>query len=103
MDATRHYELWQRDFGLARTIGVSHLRYGPPLHLIYRAPGSIDWEVIDEAMANLAAHGPEPIVDLCHFGIPGWLGDFQNPDVAPALGEYAAAFAKRYPWVRFYT
>src|SRR5256885_2678925 len=31
MDATRHYALWQRDFELARKIGVSHLRYGPPL------------------------------------------------------------------------
>jgi hypothetical protein len=21
-----------------------------------------------------------PIVDLCHFGVPDWIGSFQNPD-----------------------
>ena len=103
MATTRHYELWQRDFELAREIGVTYLRYGPPLPLIYAAPGRFDWGLIDEAMAELDAHGPEPIVDLCHFGVPSWLGDFQNAEVARALGEYAAAFAERYPWVRFYT
>ena len=103
MDAMRHYDLWQRDFELAREIGVTHLRYGPPLHLIYREPGKFAWELIDEAMTDLEAHGPEPIVDLCHFGVPHWLESFQNPDLAAALAEYAAAFARRYPWVRFYT
>jgi len=103
MQTTRHYQLWQRDFELAREIGVTHLRYGPPLHLIYTAPGEYRWELIDEVMAELEAHGPEPIVDLCHFGVPNWLGNFQNPDLARALAEYAGAFARRYPWVRFYT
>lgn len=103
MASMRHYDLWQRDFELARKIGVTHLRYGPPLHLVYPAPGQYRWELIDEAMADLERHGPEPIVDLCHFGVPDWLGNFQNPDVAHALAEYAAAFARRYPWVRFYT
>ena len=103
MQSTRHYELWDRDFELTREIGATHLRYGPPLHLIYTAPGQYRWELIDEAMAELEAHGPEPIVDLCHFGVPHWLGNFQNPDVAKALAEYASAFARRYPWVRFYT
>ncbi len=103
METMRHYEMWQRDFELAREIAVTHLRYGPPLHLIYSAPGQYRWELIDEAMADLEAHGPEPIVDLCHFGVPHWLRDFQNPDVPRALAEYAAAFARRYNWVRFYT
>ena len=103
MEVMRHYRNWQRDFELARRIGVSHLRYGPPLHLVYEAPGTFRWELIDEAMADLDAHGPEPIVDLCHFGVPTWLGDFQNPDVPRALNDYAAAFAARYPWVRIYT
>ncbi len=103
MAATGHYRHWQRDFALCREIGVTHLRYGPPLHLIFEGPGRFAWEFIDEPMAELEAAGPEPIVDLCHFGVPTWLGDFQNPDIVAALGEYAAAFAERYPWVRFYT
>ena len=103
MESTRHYIRWQNDFELAREIGATHLRYGPPLHLLFKAPGIYDWQLIDEVMAELEAHGPEPIIDLCHFGVPTWLGDFQNPEIAEALGEYAAAFAQRYPWVRFYT
>ena len=103
MFEARHYRFWQRDFELAREIGATHLRYGPPLHLVLAGPGSYDWELVDEPMAELEAHGPEPIVDLCHFGLPCWLEDFQNPDLAAALAEYAGAFAGRYPWVRFYT
>ena len=103
MASTRHYQKWQEDFELAAMIGVTHLRYGPPLHLILTGPGSYDWGFIDEAMAYLHDHGPQPIVDLCHFGVPTWLGDFQNGDLHLALAEYAGAFATRYPWARFYT
>jgi beta-glucosidase/6-phospho-beta-glucosidase/beta-galactosidase len=103
MESTRHYELWQRDFELAREIGITHIRYGPPLHLTFRGPGQYDWDYADPQLAGLREFGPEPIVDLCHFGVPSWLGDLQNPELAGALEEYAGAFADRYPWVRFYT
>lgn len=103
LESTRHYELWQHDLELAREIGATHIRYGPPLHLIFDGPDRYDWDYIDPQMAEMRESGPEPIVDLCHFGVPSWLGDFQNPGIAPALAEYAAAFADRYPWVRFYT
>jgi beta-glucosidase/6-phospho-beta-glucosidase/beta-galactosidase len=103
MEATHHYQRWREDFELARELGVTHLRYGPPLHLIFAARGRFDWSWVDEPMAELEQFGPEPIVDLCHFGVPAWLENFQNPEVALALGEYADAFARRFPWVRFYT
>src|SRR5213592_3128743 len=44
-----------------------------------------------------------PITDLCHFGVPDWLGNFQNPDFPELFAGYAAAFARRYPWVQLYT
>ena len=103
MQSTRHYSLWQHDFELARETGITHIRYGPPLHLIFEGIGRYNWDYCDPQMAELRDHGPEPIVDLCHFGLPSWLGDFQNGDIGAALAEYAAAFAERYPWVRFYT
>jgi beta-glucosidase/6-phospho-beta-glucosidase/beta-galactosidase len=103
MESTRHYDFWQEDFRLAREIGITHIRYGPPLHLIFRGPGRFDWDYIDPQMAELEEFGPEPIVDLCHFGVPAWLGNLQNPDIGRALEEYAGAFAERFPWVRFYT
>ena len=90
MQSTRHYSLWQHDFELARETGITHIRYGPPLHLIFEGIGRYDWDYCDPQMAELRDHGPEPIVDLCHFGLPSWLGDFQNGDIGAALAEYAA-------------
>ncbi len=103
MESTRHYEFWQEDLRLARAIGITHIRYGPPLHLIFEAPGRYCWDYIDPQMEELREFGPEPIVDLCHFGVPEWLGNLQNPDLGRALSEYAGAFVERFPWVRFYT
>jgi beta-glucosidase/6-phospho-beta-glucosidase/beta-galactosidase len=44
-----------------------------------------------------------PIADLCHFGVPDWIGDFQNPDFPRYFAEYAGEFARRFPWVQYYT
>src|SRR5205085_11188094 len=44
-----------------------------------------------------------PIVDLCHFGVPDWIGNFQNPDFPKLFAAYARAFAQRFPWVQLYT
>ena len=44
-----------------------------------------------------------PIADLCHFGVPDWLGNFQNPDFPALFADYARAFAERYRWVQLYT
>lgn len=103
MQACGHYRYWRTDLSLVRSLGLRYLRYGPPLHLIYRGPGRYDWSFLDEVAQEMQRLGIVPVMDLCHFGLPDWLGNFQNPDVPRALGEYAQAFARRYPWVRFYT
>ena len=54
-------------------------------------------------MAEVRRLGIEPIVDLLHFGIPDWLGEFSNPEFPLRFAEYADAVVQRYPWVRFYT
>jgi beta-glucosidase/6-phospho-beta-glucosidase/beta-galactosidase len=103
MDATGHYRRWRTDLEIARELGVTHLRYGPPLHLIYTRPGGYDWDFTDSVMALMRKLKLEPIIDLCHFGVPDWLENFQNKRVPAALGAYAREFAARYPWVRIYT
>ena len=75
----------------------------PPLHLIHRGPGQYDWAFLDEVAAEMQRLGIVPIMDLCHFGLPDWLQNFQNPEAPHALADYARAFARRYPWVRLYT
>jgi beta-glucosidase/6-phospho-beta-glucosidase/beta-galactosidase len=47
--------------------------------------------------------GITPILDLMHFGVPEWMGDFQNPEMPVLFARYAGAVAERYPWVRGYT
>jgi beta-glucosidase/6-phospho-beta-glucosidase/beta-galactosidase len=102
-EKTGHYMRWQEDFHLVRELGIPFLRYGPPYHLAHVGPGHYDWSFSDITMDELRRLGITPIADLCHFGVPDWVGDFQNPDWAPHFAEFAGAFARRYPWVRFYT
>jgi beta-glucosidase/6-phospho-beta-glucosidase/beta-galactosidase len=103
MRAAGHYRHWRTDIGLAVELGLSHLRWGPPLHLTLLGPDRFDWSFADQVLRAMRDVDLEPIVDLCHFGLPDWLGTFQNPEACSALGAYAEAFADRYPWVRFYT
>jgi beta-glucosidase/6-phospho-beta-glucosidase/beta-galactosidase len=103
MAACGHYRHWRTDLELVRDLGLRYLRYGPPLHLIHRGPSEYDWTFLDEVAAEMQRLGIVPIMDLCHFGLPDWLQNFQNPEVPQALADYARAFARRYPWVRLYT
>ena len=97
------YDRWQEDFALVRELGCGYLRYGPQLHQTLLGPGRHDWSFADETFAALRRQGTVPIVDLCHFGVPDWIGTFQNPDFPALFADYAAAFARRYPWVQLYT
>jgi beta-glucosidase/6-phospho-beta-glucosidase/beta-galactosidase len=100
---TGHYRYWKRDLELVKELGLKYLRYGPPLHLIYQSPDKFDWSFADEVLRKMQELGITPIMDLCHFGVPDWLENFQNPKLPEYLAEYAAAFAERYPQVKFYT
>ena len=103
MESCGHYKHWRLDFDCVEELGLHYLRYGPPLHRTYLAPGGYDWEFADLTLAELKRRDIIPIVDLCHFGVPDWIGDFQNPDFPQLFALYAGAFAERYPWVQLYT
>lgn len=98
-----HYERWREDFRLVREMGIEYLRYGPPYYSTHIGPDKYDWSFADETFSELARLGITPIADLCHFGVPDWIGDFQNPEWPELFAEYGSAFTDRYPWVRFYT
>jgi beta-glucosidase len=99
----KHYEFWQKDFQLVEEMGIRYLRYGPPLHRVWLGPERYDWSFVDETYAALHARDIVPITDLCHFGVPDWMGNFQNPDFPALFAQYARAFAERYPWVQLFT
>ena len=103
LDACDHYRLWKRDLELVSELGLRWLRYGPPLHRVFTGPGRYDFSFVDDVTAKMRELGIRPIMDLCHFGVPDWLGSFQNPELPRFLAEYAGAFARRYPHVSHYT
>jgi beta-glucosidase len=103
MEECGHYRHWRLDFGLVKSMGIRFLRYGPPLHTSFLGPGRYDWEFADETFAELRRLDIVPIVDLCHFGVPDWIGNFQNPDFPLLFADYAEQFARRFPWVQLYT
>ena len=103
MAKSHHYEHWRDDFHLVKELGIHHLRYGPPYYRTHLGPGRYDWDFADETFAALRELDIIPIVDLCHFGVPDWLGSFQNPEWPAYFSEYARAFAERFPWVNLYT
>ncbi len=103
LESTGFYKNWQDDLALLDEVGVGYLRYGPQYYRAHRGPGAYDWTFADETFARLKEMGVQPVADLCHFGVPDWVGDYQNPDWPELFAQYARAFAERYPWVRFFT
>ncbi len=84
-------------------MGIAYLRYGPPYYRVHLGSDRYDWSFADETMNALHAMKITPIVDLCHFGVPDWIGNFQNPDWPSLFAAYAHAFATRFPWIWLYT
>jgi len=103
MEKCNHYKRWRDDFQLVKELGLKFLRYGPPYYRTHTSRGHYDWSFADETFPALQSLGIKPIADLCHFGVPDWIGDFQNPEWPGLFAEYAGAFSKRFPWVRLYT
>ncbi len=98
-----HYKYWQRDFELVQELEINVLRYGPPIHRTFLGADKYDWEFADMTFRDLHLKRIIPIADLCHFGVPDWIGNFQNPDFPHLFAAYASDFASRYPWVQLYT
>src|SRR6185312_9197709 len=103
MERSDHYRRWRDDFRLTKELGIEYLRYGPPYFSVHTGPDRYDWSFPDETFNALHEMDIVPIADLCHFGVPDWIGGFQNRDWPELFADYAHAFASRYPWVRYYT
>jgi beta-glucosidase/6-phospho-beta-glucosidase/beta-galactosidase len=103
MESCHHYERWQEDLDNTQHLGINVLRYGPALYRIWLGPHRYDWSFVDVVFNEMRRRDLIVIADLCHFGVPDWIGNFQNPDFPPLFADYAHDFALRYPWVQFYT
>jgi beta-glucosidase/6-phospho-beta-glucosidase/beta-galactosidase len=103
LDECGHYKHWKRDLELVRELGLKVLRYGLPYHSIQQSADKYDWEFADLVMAQMKKLDITPILDLCHFGVPDFVENFQNPEFPTLFARYAEEVAKRHPHVRYYT
>jgi beta-glucosidase/6-phospho-beta-glucosidase/beta-galactosidase len=96
-ELTGHYDRWSEDVGLMAELGVQAARYGIPWHRINPRPGVWDWQWADRPLERLLDLGIAPIVDLVHYGLPGWIdGAFCHPDYPRYVAEYASRVAERF-------
>ncbi|MBA2720412.1 MAG: family 1 glycosylhydrolase [Chloroflexi bacterium] len=100
---TEHWTRVEEDLDLVAAMGITHLRYGVPFHVVAADPDHFDWAWTDVAMAALRDRPIEPIVDLLHFAVPDDLSGIGDPALPARYAAYVRAFVERYPWVRWYT
>jgi beta-glucosidase/6-phospho-beta-glucosidase/beta-galactosidase len=96
-ELTQHYERWKEDIALMAQLGITHARYGIPWHRINPSPNAWNWEFADKTLDYMLELGVEPIVDLVHYGLPGWIQNaYLNPDFPKYMAEYARRTAERF-------
>ncbi len=98
-----HYDHWREDFELTKQLGIEFLRYGPPYYKSHEGPGRYDWSFADQTLNTMKEMEITVIADLCHFGVPDWVGGLNNPEWPILFADYARAFAVRYPWIKRFT
>ncbi|MFO0447736.1 MAG: family 1 glycosylhydrolase [Pseudomonadota bacterium] len=104
-ELTEHYSRIEADLALFADLGLRAVRYGIPWHRINPAPGAWDYEWADRPLGRLLELGIQPVVDLVHYGVPGWIeGAYANPAFPERMAEYAARIAERFHGrIRTYT
>jgi len=103
MDKCGHYKHWREDLRLVAELGIHYLRWGPAIYKTFLGAGKYDFTWVDDVLEEMKRLKIQPIVDLCHFGVPDWLGNFQNEDFPKYFAEYAGAMAERYPEIHYWT
>jgi hypothetical protein len=101
--ASDHLARQDEDLAAVASLGVRWWRYGMPWRLTERGPGTYDWTLWDRALAGCERHGLEPIVDLCHFGLPEHYAGFADGAWVDGFARYVDAFLARYDQPRFFT
>jgi hypothetical protein len=85
-------------------MGVELVRFTVNWHQVEKVRDKRDWGSADAVLEALRRHGISPVVTL--YGTPRWANGGRAPNWAPTSGStfaaFAAAAAKRYPWVKLW-
>ena len=83
-------------------LGVDLVRYTLNWHEVERRRGTRDWRAADAVLRGLRAQRIDAVVSL--YGTPRWANGGRSSNWAPTSGasfaNFAAAAAKRYPYVK---
>jgi dTDP-4-dehydrorhamnose reductase len=92
------------DIGRIASLGVRASRY-PVLweRVAPRHPLARDYRWAERRLTGLADRGVEPIVTLLHHGSGPAYTSLVDPAFPYLFAEYAAATARRFPWVKRWT
>ena len=101
--ASGHLERLDADLADVAGLGVKVWRYGMPWRLTEPEPGVYDWTLWDRALEACRRHGLNPVIDLCHFGLPDHHGGFCGTTWVDDFARYVDAFLARYPEPRWFT
>jgi beta-glucosidase len=108
-DACRHFELYERDFDMARAWGHNAHRLSIEWSRIEPSPGEWNMEAIEHYLRVIEAlrrRGMEPVVTLHHFSNPQWFaqrGGWTRWGSVASFARYASVVAKHLsPHVRFW-
>ena len=95
---TQHDRFWRDDLRRAREeLGITHLRYTLPWHVLEPQRGQFDWSYGDERIAECERLGINLMLDVMHFGTPMWLKQaVGDPEFPEALEQYADQLVSRY-------
>jgi len=107
-EACRHWDLYEQDFELARSLGHNAHRFSIEWSRVEPAEGRWSEEAIAHYRAVVAAllrRGIEPVVTLHHFTHPAWFarrGGWLGRDAAASFARYAERMAAELPGVRYW-
>lgn len=108
-DACRHYELYEKDFDLAKRLNHNAHRLSIEWSRIEPKEGKFSWKEMEHyinVMRALRSRDIEPVVTLHHFTNPLWLarrGGWANPGVVAFFVRYCEFVAQALaPYVRYW-
>src|SRR5215218_534239 len=95
---TQHDRFWREDLRRAKDeLGITHLRYAMPWHVLEPEQGKFNWDYSDERVGEFRKLGIEPLMDVMHFGTPLWLKQaVGDPEFPEALEAFTTALVTRY-------
>jgi beta-glucosidase/6-phospho-beta-glucosidase/beta-galactosidase/glycosyltransferase involved in cell wall biosynthesis len=95
---TQHDRFWRDDLKrAAQELGIRHLRYSFPWHVLEPDRGSFDWCYSDQRIEECEKLGINLMLDVMHFGTPLWLKQaVGDPEFPEALEEFTEQIVTRY-------